>query len=475
MEATHTQSGVYIEQMYTGCLAEAAYYIESNGEVAIIDPMRETEPYLSKATERGATIKYVFETHFHADFVSGHLDLAKKTGAQIIYGPQAQTAYEALQAEDGQEFLLGAIKFRVLHTPGHTPESSCYLLFDEAGKEHAVFTGDTLFIGDVGRPDLAIKSELTVEDLAGMLYDSLRNKLMTLPDEVIVYPAHGAGSACGKNISTERSSTIGLQKQLNYALQSMEKAAFVEQVSTGIMPAPQYFAKAAALNQNGYHDIDHLLDTRTQPMRIDEVIEAQKQGALILDTRTAAEFGKSHIPNAIFIGLDGSFASWAGTLIENLEQAIIVITAAGREREAILRLARVGYSNALGYLEGGVEAWIEAKLPVETVHSMDVETLARRYADRSIDVLDVRKPSEFELNHVASASSYPLDFILEHLEDLNKETPYYVHCRSGYRSMVAISIMKRSGYQHLFNIEGGMLAIEKTDMPRKVSDCQLSS
>lgn len=474
MESITTQSGLYLEQMYTGCLAEAAYYIESNGEVAIIDPMRETEPYIAKAAERGAKIKYVFETHFHADFVSGHVDLANKTGAQIIFGPNADTTYDTIVAQDGQEFELGNMSFRVLHTPGHTPESSCYVLLDEKGKEYAVFTGDTMFIGEVGRPDLAIKSDLSQEDLAGMLYDSLHTKLMTLPDEVIVYPAHGAGSACGKNISTERSSTIGLQRQLNYAVQPMSKEAFIEQVTTGIMPAPQYFAKAAALNKNGYQNIDDLLENRTQPLTVEDVIHAQKQGALVLDTRTAKEFGEGHIPNAMFIGLDGSFATWVGTLIEDLEQPIVLVTAIGREREAVLRLARVGYSNALGYLEGGFETWLNADHTISTIESVSSEEFAQAYSEESMAVLDVRKPSEFDTNHVASAISYPLDFINNHLKDLNTETPYYIHCRSGFRSMIAASIMKKTGYKTLINVKDGMLGIEKTKVPRQVSDCQLT-
>ncbi|MEM7374873.1 MAG: rhodanese-like domain-containing protein [Bacteroidota bacterium] len=471
MEITVTQSGLYLEQMYTGCLAEAAYYIESQGEVAIIDPMRETEPYISKAQARGAQIKYVFETHFHADFVSGHVDLANKTAARIIYGPQAQTSYEATIAEDGQEFQLGDIRFRVIHTPGHTPESSCFLLINERGAPHAVFTGDTLFIGEVGRPDLAIKSDLTREDLAGMLYDSLHDKLMTLPDEVIVFPAHGAGSACGKNISQERSSTIGLQKQLNYALQPMSKQAFVEKVTTGILPAPQYFAKAAALNKHGYHDIDELLQSRTQPLSVEDVINAQREGALILDTRTTESFAQGYIPNSLFIGLDGSFASWVGTLIEDLDQPIVVITASGREQEAILRLARVGYSNALGYLKGGIDAWTAEGMSTEQLASIQAEELAQLYLQTNIQVLDVRKPGEYEADHVQNAISYPLDFINAHLADLEADKPYYVHCKSGFRSMIAASVLKRAGYEEVINVDGGIMALEETNIPRQLSAC----
>lgn len=474
METTITQSSLYLEQMYTGCLAEAAYYIESRGEVAIIDPMRETEPYLKLAKARGATIKYIFETHFHADFVSGHVDLARKTGAQIIYGPEAQTSYESLIAEDGQEFQLGDVCLRVLHTPGHTPESTSYLLLNEEKNPYAVFTGDTMFIGEVGRPDLAIKSDLTQEDLAGMLYDSLRNKLMTLPDEVLVYPAHGAGSACGKNISQERFSTIGAQKQLNYALQPMDKETFIQKVTTGILPAPQYFAKAAALNKGGYDDIDTLLETRTRPMSVEAVQQAQKEGALILDTRSADAFGEAHIPEAMFIGLDGSFASWVGTLIEDLEQAIVVITDEGREREAVLRLARVGYQNALGYLEGGMQAWVDAGEVVASLPSISAEDLAGKYSSGNPTILDVRKPGEFQSNHVEKAVSYPLDFINAHLTDLDPNASYYVHCRSGFRSMIAASIMRRAGYADVINVSGGILALEKTDLPMLVSACSNS-
>lgn len=473
MKGTTSVDEIYIDQMYTGCLSEAAYYIESQGEVAIIDPMRETEPYVAKATKRGATIKYIFETHFHADFVSGHVDLAKRTGATIIYGPGAHTGYDTLVAKDGQEFRVGSLTFRVLHTPGHTPESSSYLLMNEIGKPYAVFTGDTLFIGEVGRPDLAIKSDLTLEDLAGMLYDSLHNKLMTLPEEVLVYPAHGAGSACGKNISDERFSTIGIQKQTNYALQPMAKGEFIEQVTTGILPPPQYFSKAAALNQNGYEDIDTLLEERTLPMTVEDVIHAQKQGALVLDTRTADQFERGHIPGSVFIGLDGSFASWVGTLIEDLKQPIVVITEAGREKEAVLRLARVGYENALGYLEGGIDAWGKEGEALDEISSIEGEELAQLMRTKNLSLLDVRRPGEYKVNHVVHAHNFPLDFITTHFDEFPKHQKHFVHCRSGYRSMVAISFMKRVGYTDLVNITGGMLGIEKTQIPREISSCQL--
>lgn len=467
-------SDFFLEQLYTGCLAEAAYYIESEGEAAIIDPMRETEPYLSLAAQRGAKITYIFETHFHADFVSGHVDLSRKTGASIVYGPGAETGFEAIVATDGQEFKLGSLTIRVLHTPGHTPESSCFLVLNKEGKEQVVFTGDTLFIGEVGRPDLAVKSDLSEADLAKMLYTSLHTKLMPLPDHVLVYPAHGAGSACGKNISDEKFSTIGIQKEANYALQPMSEDEFVQQVTTGILPPPQYFAKAAALNKNGYDDIDQLLEERTQALDSSDVRHAIERGAWVLDTRSPSEFAQGHIPGSIFIGLDGSFASWVGTLIEALDQPLIVLTHPGREKEAVLRLARVGYNNALGYVDGGMEAWTRSGQKIETISTVDAKEFEQMAQHRFLQVLDVRKPGEFEVHHVKGALSYPLDFINAHLEDLDKDPLYYVHCRSGFRSMIAISIMKRAGYSQLTNIDGGILALEKTDLPRYISPCQVS-
>ena len=466
MEAVKTQSGLYIEQMYTGCLAEAAYYIESNGEAAVIDPMRETAPYVEKAAERGARIKYVFETHFHADFVSGHVDLAARTGAQIVYGPTAQTDFDAIIAEDGQVFTIGDVQIRVLHTPGHTPESSCYLLKDEGGKDYAVFTGDTLFIGEVGRPDLAVKSDLSQHDLAGMLYDSLHDQLMTLADDVIVYPAHGAGSACGKNISSERWSTIGNQKQTNYALQPMDKDTFIQTVTHGIMPAPQYFSKNAQLNKRGYENIDQLLEERVRPLDVAAVKAAMAEGALLLDTRNEGRFSQSFIPGALFIGLDGSFASWVGTLIEDLKQPIVLVTEEGREEEAVLRLARVGYSNALGYLEGGVGAWQAAGETLDSITNMTAAELANLHAAGNPTIVDVRKPTEYQSEHVVDAMSFPLDFINQHLEDLDKSGTYYLHCLGGYRSMIAASILRQQGYRQLVNILGGWRAIQETSLPR---------
>lgn len=469
MIAVSEKNSLYVEQMYTGCLAEAAYYVESKGEVAIIDPMRETEPYMQKAAERGAKIKYIFETHFHADFVSGHIDLAKRTGASIIYGPTAETAYDTITAKDGQEFKLGDLIFKVLHTPGHTPESSTYLLYDHKGKEYAAFTGDTLFIGEVGRPDLAQKSvSLTVEDLAGWLYDSLRNKIMTLPDHVIVYPAHGAGSACGKNISDERWSTIGEQKATNYALQPMSREEFIKTVSSGIMPPPQYFGKNAKLNKTGYVDIDEVLKNNTKSLNLEEVDKAIANGAIILDTRSKQAFSDAHIPNSLFIGLDGSFASWVGTLIENLEQPIVVITEKGREEEAILRLARVGYHNSLGYVEGGVESWRKDGRELANIKCISAEDFVHQYKQANATIVDVRKPGEYRAEHMVDAISYPLDFINQHLGDLDKSKTQFVHCATGFRSVIACSILQQKGYANLVNVEGGIkkaieLGVETTD------------
>ena len=456
---------MYIEQMYTGCLAEAAYYIESDGKAVIIDPMRETAPYIEKAKERGAEIEYIFETHFHADFVSGHVDLAKKTGAKIVYGPTAVTGFDSIIAEDGQEFSIGKIKIKVLHTPGHTPESSSYLLFDETGKENAVFTGDTLFIGEVGRPDLAVKSDLTQNDLAGMLYDSLRNKLMVLPEEVTVYPAHGAGSACGKNISDERWSTIGNQLKTNYALQPMDKEEFIKQVTTGILPPPQYFPKNAILNKQGYEDLDSVMAKGVNPMSPDQVEAAQKNGALIIDTRSKSDFSAgNYIPNSWFIGLDGSFASWVGTLISDLQQELIVVTDAGREEEAVLRMARVGYTNVLGYLEGGFQAWEAAGKPVDKVISVSVEELQKRMAEGEVNVMDVRKPTEWEAEHLENTPNAPLNYIHDELDKYDPAKEYFVHCKSGFRSLIAATVLKSKGINNVIDVLGGFNAILESDL-----------
>lgn len=460
--------------MYTGCLAEAAYYIESEGEVAIIDPLRETEPYIQKARENGAKIKYIFETHFHADFVSGHIDLAKKTGATIVYGPNANPEYDIYSAKDEEVFELGKVKIKVLHTPGHTMESTTYLLIDEEGKENSIFTGDTLFIGDVGRPDLAIKTDLTMEDLAGFLYDSLRNKIMPLGDDVIVYPAHGAGSACGKNMSKETTDTLGHQKEVNYALRAgMSKEEFIKEVTDGIMPPPQYFAKNAMMNKLGYDSIDDVMEKGLRAMNPDDIEEEMRKGALLLDTRKAQEFNKGFIPGSLFIGLDGSFAVWVGTLIKDLHQPIIVLADEGRESEAVLRLARVGYDNSIGYVEGGIDSWINASKPVDTITSITAEELDTELKNGAVEsLIDVRKPSEYDAEHAEAATSFPLDFINDHLNDLDKNKTYHIHCAGGYRSMIAASILRQQGYKNLVDIIGGFNAIAKTGIPRTAFVCQ---
>ena len=457
-----------IEQIYTGCLAQGAYYIESEGEAIIIDPLRETAPYLKKLEKEGDTLKYIFETHFHADFVSGHVDLAKATGATIVYGPTAQTSYDIHSAKDGEVFEIGKVKLKVLHTPGHTMESSTFLLIDEEGKNHAIFSGDTLFIGDVGRPDLAIKSDLTREDLAAMLYDSLRNKIMPLADEVIVYPAHGAGSACGKNMSSDTWDTLGHQKETNYALRAnMTKEEFVKEVTEGILPAPQYFAKNAMINKTGYANIEDVLSQGSKafsPEDFEAIVN--DEGAIVLDTRDQHDFAKSHIPNSIFIGLDGSFASWVGTLITDIHQPILLITYEGKEEEAVTRLARVGYDNTLGYLKGGFKTWEKAGKDVDSIASISAVELEEKVnSDATLNVLDVRKPGEYEADHMEIAISSPLDYINDNMDTIDKSETYYIHCLSGYRSMVFNSILKSRGYTKLIDVAGGYDAIIETAIP----------
>lgn len=466
-----------IEQLYTKCLAQGAYYIESNGEAAIIDPLRETQPYLDLAEKNNTVIKYIFETHFHADFVSGHLDLAQKTGASIIYGPTAQTNYNIHQAKDLEVFKIGNISITALHTPGHTPESTTYLLKDEKGNNKAIFTGDTLFIGDVGRPDLAIKGDVTQEDLAAMLFDSLRNKIMPLEDEVIVYPAHGAGSACGKNMSKETFDSLGNQKKFNYALRAdMTKEQFVKELTTGLSEAPQYFAKNALLNKMGYNSIDKVLKTGLTALSVDAFETAtKKENILILDTRKAQTFKDGFIPKALFIGIDGGFAPWVGTLITNIEQAILIVTDPGREQEVITRLARVGYDNVIGYLDGGMPAWIAAQKPIDQIESISADVLKERL-ENGLDglVLDVRKPEEYRSAHIENALLLPLSTISQKLSKVDQNTTYYIHCRGGYRSMIASSILKAKGYDNLVEIKGGFIAIEKTNIPIITAACSSS-
>ena len=466
-----------VEQIYTGCLAQGAYYIESNGEVAIIDPLREIKPYLEKAEKAKAKIKYVLETHFHADFVSGHLDLAKASGAQIVFGPNAQPTFAAHIATDGEELKLGNLTLKVLHTPGHTMESTTYLLIDENGKETAIFSGDTLFIGDVGRPDLAVKSDLTEEQLAAHLFDSLRNKIMTLPNDVVVYPAHGAGSACGKNMSKERSDLLGNQKKVNYALRpDMTKEEFVKEVTDGLLPPPGYFPMNVKMNREGYANIADVL-TQGQKALSAEAFEAavNETGALVLDTRKPETFAAGFIPNAINIGIDGSFAPWVGALIPDVQQPILFIAEEGREEEVVTRLARVGYDNTLGYLQGGINAWKEAGKETDTIKSISAAEFAADFAkDNGIKVVDVRKPGEFQAEHLETAQHAPLDYLNDYLAELPKEEEMYIHCAGGYRSMIAASILKARGFDNVINVEGGYGAIAKTDVPRTTYTCPSS-
>ena len=459
-----------IEQLYTKCLAEAAYYIESNGEAAIIDPLRESAPYMEMAKNDGATIKYIFETHFHADFVSGHVDLAKKTGASIIYGPTANPGYDAIIAEDNQEFKIGNLTIRVMHTPGHTQESSSYLLIDEDGKEHSLFTGDTLFLGDVGRPDLAVKTELSREDLAGMLFDSLRNRIMPLPDDLIIYPGHGAGSSCGKSMSSETIGTLGEQKQTNYALrEDMTKAEFVKELTEGILPAPQYFAKNAVMNQKGYIAYDDVLSKGMNALSLDEFNRETESGTLILDVRTQAEFISGFIPNSLFIGLNGTFAMWVGAIIESIHQKIVLIVPEGKEEETIMRLSRVGYDNTIGYLKGGVETYKNAGNTLHTITSISADDLAKVSEDANI--VDVRKLGEWSAEHIEGAQHYPLDYMNNNLTELDTNSTYHLHCAGGYRSVIAISLLMQNGYKNLIDVAGGYGAISKTNMVRTDSIC----
>ncbi len=456
-----------VEQIYTGCLAEAAYYIESNGEAAIIDPLREVQPYIDRAKKDNAKIKYVFETHFHADFVSGHVDLAAKTGAQIVFGPTVmETGFDALIGEDGQEFKIGDVTIRLIHTPGHTMESSCFLLIDENGKEHGLFTGDTLFIGDVGRPDLAQKviAELTQEKLASHLFDSLRNKIMPLSDDLIVYPAHGAGSACGKNMSTETTDTLGNQKKFNYALRpDMTKEEFVKEVLTGLTPPPGYFPQNVLMNIQGYEQFDEVMAKGKKALSPREFeLVANETRAMMLDARDAKAFAEGFVPNSINIGIDGSFASWVGTLVKDVKQEILIIAEPGREEEVITRLSRVGFDNALGFLEGGLDSWKAAGKEVDTIASISVETLAEKMQQGPVNLLDVRRKSEFDSEHVVDAVNVPLDYINENMAEVDKDKTWYVNCRSGYRSMVFVSLLRARGYNNLVDINGGFLAIKES-------------
>ena len=474
-EQKQNNSTMKIEQIYTGCLAQGAYYITSGNEAAIIDPLREVAPYLERLQRDGVTLKYIFETHFHADFVSGHIDLSKQTGAPIIYGPTAQSEFECIVAEDGQVFTLGDINIKVLHTPGHTMESTCYLLQDEQGKDHALFSGDTLFIGDVGRPDLAQKAaSMTQEQLAATLFHSLRDKVMTLADEVIVYPAHGAGSACGKNMSKETVSTIGQQKRENYALRStMTEAEFIAEVTDGLLPPPAYFGHNVAMNKKGYESFETVFNHGMRKLTVEEFeAAAEEAGALILDTRNAADFWKGFVPQSINIGIGGDFAPWVGAMIGDVRQAIVLITEAGKEEETVTRLTRVGFDNILGHLNGGFDAWKNAGKEIDTVNRISAATFATDFKAGESMVLDIRKESEYRAEHVDEAFNRPLSDINDWIRDINPETHFFLHCAGGYRSMIAASILQARGYRNFSEVEGGFKSIAETAVPRTDFVCQ---
>jgi len=458
---------MYVEQLYTGCLSEAAYFISSEGEAAVIDPLRDVDEYIQKAEEQGVKIKYIFETHFHADFVSGHIDLSKKTGAPIIYGPLTQAGFDVHIAKDGEEFTIGKAKIKVLHTPGHTLESSCYLLYDENGKPYSVFTGDTLFVGDVGRPDL-FSGNLSKEELAGMMYNSLQTKIKTLDNDIIVYPAHGPGSSCGKNLGPQTFSTIGEQKETNYALQEMTKDEFIKTVTEGLTTPPAYFPLNAKINKEGYEAMDDVMDKADKALSIPEFKQLIKEGAWILDTRNSAVFTEGFVPDSISIGLDGRFAEWAGSLLP-LDQALVLVTEEGKERESIIRLARVGIDNVQGYLQGGFEAWKNAGEEIDMIIDIEPDELAMDIPhDSKLEVLDVRKPAEFEAGHVKGATNVPLNTMMDPLNIamIDTDNNLYVHCAGGYRSVIAASLLKRQGYHNLRNVLGGFGKIKAVkDMP----------
>jgi len=464
-----------IEQIYTGCLAQGAYYITSNGEAAIIDPLRETQPYMNRLERDSVQLKYIFETHFHADFVSGHLDLSKKTGAKIVYGPTAKPEFEVITATDNQEFSIGKIKIKVLHTPGHTMESASYLLIDENGKDHALFSGDTLFIGDVGRPDLAQKAALMTQDeLAAILFHSLRTKIMTLADDVIVYPAHGAGSACGKNMSKETVSTIGEQKATNYALRAnMKQSEFVKEVTDGLLPPPAYFGMNVAMNKSGIESFDTVFNNGMKPILASEFeVVAEETGALILDTRNQSDFAKGFIPQSINIGIAGDFAPWVGALIADVNQPIILVTEIGMEEETVTRLSRVGFDNLIGHLKYGFNAWKEAGFEIDTVNRISAEQFATEFKLGESKVIDIRRESEYQAEHVEEAYSRPLAYINEWVKDINPEEHFYIHCAGGYRSIMAASILQARGYRNFSEVDGGFNALLSTSLPKTDFVCQ---
>ena len=461
---------MFIKQLYTGCLSEAAYYIESNGEAAVVDPLRDIDAYLQLAAERKASIKYIFETHFHADFVSGHLDLAKATSATIVYGPETATKFDVYVARDREKFILGNIAIEVLHTPGHTLESSCYLVKDENGKDHCVFTGDTLFVGDVGRPDLAQKgADLTMQDLAGMLYESLQKKIVPLADDVIVYPAHGPGSSCGKNLGPHTFSTIGEEKKTNYALQAQGKEAFVAAVTEGLTAPPQYFPINARINKEGYESLDAVLAQGLKPLSVADTKQALAQEVLILDTRHADVFTQGFIPGSIFIGLEGRFAEWAGSLL-SFDKPMVLVSEGGKEKETIVRLARVGFSKVIGYVDGGFDAWKAAGEEIDMIINVEADELAMDLPfDDNLVVLDVRKQAEFADGHVKDALNIPLNDLTDplNMSALEENQNVYVHCQGGYRSVIGASILKRQGIHNLRNVVGGWNAIKQQEKIEK--------
>lgn len=463
-----------IEQIYTGCLAQGAYYITSAGEAAIIDPLRETQPYIERLKEENVQLKYIFETHFHADFVSGHLDLSRKTHAPIVYGPTANPEFEAIIAADGQLFEVGDVKIKVLHTPGHTLESTCYLLIDENGAETALFSGDTLFLGDVGRPDLAQKgTQMTQEELAGLLYESLHHKILPLHDDITVYPAHGAGSACGKNMQKETVDTLGNQKKTNYALNQKDKESFIKEVTDGLLPPPAYFGMNVMMNKKGYHSFDEVLSQGLHalvPEQFEEIAEAS--GALILDVRNNRTFAKGFIPQSVNIGLDGDFAPWVGALIADVSQPIVLVTEKGDEEEAVTRLSRVGFDHVLGFLKGGFEAWVKAGKETDSVSRISAGQFEKEITGKEVKIIDIRRESEYIAEHIHEAYNKPLAYINEWIHELQPQEHFYMHCGSGYRSTMAASILQARGYRNFTEIEGGFKAIASTSVPKSDFVCQ---
>ena len=456
-----------VEQIYTGCLAQGAYYIESGGEVAIVDPLREVTPYLERVKKDKAKVKYIFETHFHADFVSGHLTLSKVTGAPIVFGPGAKPDFESITARDGQAFSLGNVSIIAIHTPGHTMESTTYLLKDEIGKDIAIFSGDTLFLGDVGRPDLAQKAEhMTQDELAGLLFDSLRNKIMPLSDDITVYPAHGAGSACGKNMMKVTVDTLGNQKKVNYALrENMTREEFIKEVTDGLKAPPQYFPLNVKMNKSGYDDVESILSRGLNPLDPESFeILANEAGALILDVRHQDEFVKGHVPQSVFIGLDGGFAPWVGALIGDVNQPLMIITPEGREEETITRLSRVGFDQTLGYLKGGIEAWKSSGKEYDMISGVNAKDLEKLVKQEKVPVFDVRKENEYLSGHISSAQNTPLDFLNDYLDRFPKNNPFFIHCAGGYRSVIAASILKKRGIHNLIDVQGGFKKIKETEI-----------